>query len=375
MSDSNAIWSDTGAAGINSSMKNEYFYAEPKQSAFLGTSTPYVSLHSTGKLVDVWNDMYWTTADDTEETPAIYVQEKVLKYGTWATQLANVLTESSKAIAGGQTSFNGGQANTSTSHEIDTFLNLYAAENTGFNYNFPWLLKSGDNIRSITNEWAKTEGLAGMLGSMAGGSENKGADLFGTAIGIGMQAVTPGFGFEDTKQYTSTSEQQLPISFPLYNTLSLESAYRHFSFVNLFTFQNLKTRTSLMSFIPPKIYTVDSYAVGGIYMAAAIVSNFRVDSIGTTRAMSEWYGYGADNILMPEAYKVTITFTDLLSQSSNIFAGTMGGKKVQVTNASKALEESVIGRGANAAVGKVEGALGAVGNFFNPPPAPNTPVK
>jgi hypothetical protein len=339
MSDSNEIWSDTGAAGINSSMKNKYFYAESKNSAFLGTSTPYVSLKATSKVVDVFNDMYWTTAYDKSETPAIYVQEKVLKYGTWATQLANILSETSKVIGGGQTSFNGGQPNTSTSHQVDTFLNLYAAEDTGFNYNFPWLLKSGDNIRNIGNDWAKTEGLAGMLGGMAGNdSDNKKSDLLGSAIGLAMQSVTPGFGFEDTKQFSGTSEQELSISFPLYNTLDLNSAYNHFSFVNLFTFQNLKTRTSLMSFIPPKIYTVDSYAVGGIYMAAAYVASFKVDSIGTTRAMSDWYGYGADNILMPEAYKVSITFKDLLSQSSNVFAGTMGGKKVQVTNAQSLLE-------------------------------------
>ena len=370
MSISNVTWSDTGAAGINSSMKNNYFYAEPKESAFLGTSTPYVSLHATGGVVDVFGDMYWTTAKDRSETPAIYVQEKVLKYGVWATQLANVLTETSKVIGGGQTGFNGGQASSSPSHQLDSFLNLYAAEDTGFNYNFPWLIKSGDNIRSITNDWAKTEGLAGMLGGMAGGGDSKGGDIFGSIVGLGLQAVTPGFGFEDTKQYSGTSEQELTISFPLYNTLDLQSAYKHFSFVNLFTFQNLKTRTSFMSFIPPKIYTVDSYAVGGIYMAAACVSNFKVDSIGTTRAMSEWYQYGADNILMPEAYKVTITFKDLLSQSSNVFAGTMGGKKVQVTNAAQNLENSVIGKFVNTAEQKTKTALGAIGNFFNPTQQP-----
>jgi hypothetical protein len=335
MSDENVMWSDTGAYGINSSMKNKYFTAEPKQSAFLGTSTPYVSLKSTSKVVDVFNDMYWTTAEDRNETPAIFVEEKVLTYGTWATQLANILSETSKVVAGGQTQFGDGEKS-SSSHKLDSFLNLYAAIPTGFNYNFPWLLKSGDNIRTVANEWGKTEGLGGMLGSMGGSGQGTAGgvgDTIGTVIGLAAQAVTPGFGFEDTKQYMGTSQQELTISFPLYNTLNLEHAYNHFSFVNLFTFQNLKTRTSLMSFIPPKLYTVDSYAVGGIYMAAAIVSNFKIDSIGTTRAMSEWYGYGSDNILMPEAYKISITFTDLLSQSSNVFAGTMGGKKVQVTNA------------------------------------------
>ena len=321
---------DAGASGINQTMNNPYFTAKQENKGFLNMSTPYVNLISKGKVVDVWGDMYWTTADDTEETPAIFVQEKVLQYGTWATQLANILTETNNVI--------GGNPNASGSHTTDTFLNLYAATDTGFNYNFPWLLKSGDNIRSITNGWSKSEGLGGMLGSMAGGGDSKGGDTIGSMVGLGIQAMTPGFGFEDTKQYGTTDDQSLTISFPLYNTLNLESAYKHFSFVQLFTFQNLKTRTSLMSFIPPKIYTVDSYAVGGIYMAAAVVSNFKVDSIGTTRAMSDWYSYGTNNILMPEAYKVSITFTDLLSQSSNVFAGTMGGKRITITNAQSPIE-------------------------------------
>ena len=140
---------DAGAAGINQAMNNPYFTAEQvsKGLAFLNP-TPYVNLKSTGKLVDVWGDMYWTTADDTEETPAIFVEEKVLQFGTWATQMANILTETNNVI--------GGNPAASNSHTTDTFLNLYAATPTGFSYNFPWLLKSGDNIRSITNGWSKS---------------------------------------------------------------------------------------------------------------------------------------------------------------------------------------------------------------------------
>jgi hypothetical protein len=351
---------DAGANGINQAMNNPYFTAEQIDKAFLGMSTPYVNLKPKGGnsiRVDVWNDMYWTTADDNEETPAIFVEEKVLQFGTWATQMANLLTETSNFAY---------NPATSKSFTTDTFLNLYAATPTGFSYNFPWLLKSGDNIRSINNSWGESKGLGDMLGNMSGGGDSKKGDIIGSMVGLGIQAMTPGFGFEDTKQYNSTDAQSLTITFPLYNTLDLPSAYKHFSFVQLFTFQNLKTRTSLMSFIPPKIYNVDSYAVGGIYMAAAYVSNFKVDSIGTTRAMSDWYSNGADNILMPEAYKVSITFTDLLSQSSNVFAGTMGGKKITITNATEAFKKSIVGQLEQKTANVLKNNIEAAGNFFNP---------
>ena len=36
---------------------------------------------------------------------------------------------------------------------------------------------------------------------------------------------------------------------------------------------------------------------------------------------------------MPEAYKVTIQFMELIQNSSNIFSGAIGGDKIQITNA------------------------------------------
>ena len=220
---------------------------------------------------------------------------------------------------------------TDISLSIDSFLKLYAGSPTNFKYKLPYLLSNGDSIKNIENSWVKASGIGDLVSSMA--SKNTSTlgsigDIAAAGVGAVVGSLTPGFGFEETYQFGSTSTQSLTISFPLYNTKTTEDAFKHFSFVNLFAFQNLKTRTSLMTFIPPKIYTIDTGFLGGIYMAAAYVQSFKIDSIGTTRRMS---GMGSKGeILIPEAYKVTITFTDLVSQSSNIFAGTMGGTKVNV---------------------------------------------
>ena len=101
----------------------------------------------------------------------------------------------------------------------------------------------------------------------------------------------------------------------------------------MFTFQNLKNRTSFVTYIPPKIYSLDGLAFGGIYWPAAYVSNLDIESIGTTRYLYD-SGYnsqtGGKGLLVPEAYKISITFKQLVADSSNIFSGTMGGTKVQV---------------------------------------------
>lgn len=325
-----AIASDQSSArGINASLAgNRYFTTESREASFLGvTSSPYIVLKPTGTgVVDVFREMYWANLGDKSEVPQVFVTEKELQYGAWATQLGNILKQTDNI-------FGKGGANAST---VDSFIQLYAAENTGFYYNFPWLVKNGDSLRSIENSWVTTQGVGNLMTMGSKGGDGGVADAIGGAIGAGaaiaLGTQTAGFGFEETKQYDVTSPQTLTISFPLFNTIDIESAFNHFSFVNLFTFQCLKTRTSLMSYIPPKIYEVDGVSIGGVYMAAAVVSNFRVESIGTTRSMSEFSGFGAKNVIIPEAYKITITFTDLLSQSSNVFAGALGGTKISVTD-------------------------------------------
>jgi hypothetical protein len=47
---------------------------------------------------------------------------------------------------------------------------------------------------------------------------------------------------------------------------------------------------------------------------------------------------------MPEAYMVNITLRELIPQSSNIFATTMGGRKVRVTSSGESAEQAVVVR-------------------------------
>lgn len=321
MSDSNITFG-AGVGGINNSFAgNDFFQAEEESLNLIGLDlnrlgTPYAKLRPKGSgIIDVVNKMIWKNYGSTEEVPVLYITERELKYGTWTANLLQVLTQINN-LASGQ--------------NLDSYLALYAAEKTGFSYFLPYLAGNDANLRNISNTWNRANGLMDTVASFAGSKGNS-ADIVGAAMGVVAGMVTPGIGYEETYQFGQTQLQELTVTFPLYNTVSQEAAFDHYSFVQLFTFQNLKTRTSLLTFIPPKIYTVDTFSQGGIYMAAAYVSNFKVDSIGTTRRMRDFSSFGPREILIPEAYRVSITFTDLISQSSNIFAGTMGGTKIEVT--------------------------------------------
>ena len=325
----------SGVQGIkNSFASNEYFNVEEGKLKPFGASNltqPYPVLTPKGSgLVDVTNDMRWSNYGSTDEVPSIFITEKQIELGTWAANFLEIIKQAQ---------------NFSSGKGIDSYVSLYASTNTGFWYNMPYLLKNGDNINALSNQWNPASTIGDLINTVSGGGKGAGAKI-GGLIGGAVGGIMPGIGFEQTLQYGGSSPQALTLSFPLYNTVSQKDAFKHFSFVNLFAFQNMKTRTSLMTYLPPKIYVVDAGSIGGKYMAAAYVSEFKVDSIGTTRKLWDYAQFGPKEILIPEAYKVTITFVDLLSPSSNIFAATMGGSKIEVGNAPTTLSQ-----GANSAKG------------------------
>jgi len=276
------------------------------------------------QVINICDDFSWKNTGDTNEVPKVYAVEKELIYGSYTTSILNLFQQSGNFLNGLAGDSKGG---------ADIYPQLYSSEPTGFNYVFPHLLSTGGNIHNIQNNWsASTSSPQSFINSLADGKKSNNP-ITEAALSFAVGAVTPGFGFDDVYQYSSTSNRTLSINFPLYNTLSLESAYDNYCFVNLFTFQNLKTRTSVATYIPPKIYQLHyGNTQGGFYSPICVVTNLQVNSIGTTRKLTEFSGDGVPEILIPEAYDVNITFMELIQNSSNIMAGGIGGDKIEVSN-------------------------------------------
>lgn len=307
-------------------MAFNYFSIDYKTVTILGASFRYPFARPAGSgNVDVYSKMHWKNSGSIEEVPSVLVTEKSLDYGIWTSNLLRLLN-------------NVGSVTNNESN--DPYAVLYLASETGFKYIFPYLVPPGASLRgSINNNWndiTKEQGYGGMVGAvpMVGGLMKTGYERLTEYAEMAGRVVSPGYGAEPIKMFNATSPKTITISFPLYNTYSVEQANNHFSFISLFGLQNLKTRVSYLTYLPPKIYTVESTSDGGIYMPAAYVSQFDVQSIGTTRAIQDTgtlTGSGNPNRLLPEAYKVIISFTELLPESSNIYGSVLGGSKVSVT--------------------------------------------
>jgi hypothetical protein len=265
--------------------------------------------------IDVVNKFKWKNAGSTEEVPSITLIEYELEFGAWAQTIARLA----------DTAINWAQAG-----KLDPYAILYNAQPTNFEYYLPLLLKDGDKIRSIRNSWGDTKfGFGGdsSTDSKSSGSSSGFANFAGK-IGSGVIGLAGEVGEEPVLSFGGTAQETITITFPLYNTVTTKSAYDNYQLVSLLTFQNLKTRNTFLTYIPPKIYRVKTQnCLGGLDWPAAYVEALDIESIGTTRELSE---YGNTTILTPEAYKVTITLKQLVASSSNIFAGALGHGSVNV---------------------------------------------
>ena len=307
---------------------------EPKtETALFGINFDYPKISPAGKAgfggnIDILNKFRWKTNDGlTDEVPYIILMEYDLPYGLWTSRLSNIFSSIKSSLYSG---------------DADPYIKLYTGTATGFSYVLPYLLKNGDSIRGsgIRNSWKEVDISQSVSKIPAIGRDLANA---GKAIGDVMQVVgetfTPGYGAEKIMNYSNTERKSITITFPLYNTLDEQEAINNFDFVNLFAIQNLKTRTSWLTYTPPKLYVVEGIGLGSLYMPACYVSNYDFKAIGTTRYVSG-YGQGGKSYLIPEAYKVSITLTELVAESSNIMWGALGGPKVQLINNPTSIEEA-----------------------------------
>jgi hypothetical protein len=276
---------------------------------------PHVQPGSSGGSIDIIRDFRWknnkTSGRSISEVPSIMLTEYTLGYGKWQTKLSNL--------------FNNIINNTTGS--TDPYGQLYSGLATKFVYKLPYLLKDGSTLKGKTdNTWSefKLEDIP-LIG-----------DTLSKASKLGEKIIT-GFGFENTGNYSETKKRSVVIEFPLYNTMDIGDTIKNYEFISLFGMQNLKIRTSFLTYIPPKIYSVESTGRGGVYMPAAYVSSYDVRSIGATREIQ----IGGNTHLIPEAYKVSITLTELIQESANIMQGSLGGSKTQLIGNYKGTMESI----------------------------------
>lgn len=295
----------------------KFFTLETKTTELLGATFTYKQPKAINGNINIKDDFAWkniVSRGSTGEVPSITLTEYELPYGKWMQNIASVFTASQNAIG------SGGQ-------NLDPYASLYTGNPTGFQYTLPYLVKPGGSLKgSIRNNWEEID-----LVKSVSDLGIPGIDKFKSAENL-LSNLYGNYGYEKLRGFKKTQPRTITVSFPLYNTVSLKNTSDNFWFIHLFMLQNLKVRTTYITYIPPKIYNITPNEKGGVYMSAAYVSDYTVSSIGSTRAIN--IGEGG-NQLIPEAYKVDIQFTEMVDPSANLEAGSIDpSSRVQVINPS-----------------------------------------
>lgn len=214
---------------------------------------------------------------------------------------------------------------------LEPYQRLYSTFPTGFRYHLPYL---EDGLKQAA---------PGFTDSASGQSQlplqkliAQGTSLAASVVNS-LNAAKPGTYVEMPKYPNfPAGTKSYNISIPLLNTVSVEDTYRNWQLLFLLIYQNLPNRVNRSVILPPKIY--EARIPGVWYSRYAYISDISVSMLGARREMrfentSDLNG-GMDSIntIVPDAYKLDLTVTELISESQNyMFESIMRDAKVTIS--------------------------------------------
>lgn len=266
-------------------------------------------------MEDVVTDYKWTTTQGSYKTeaPRIYVTSYAVTSNAIAKAVKTYYTLVKESF---------GQAGellpgSSIGNGIEYYNNMHTVESgSQERYVLPFF---GDDVRSLNNAWGDSF-VGSTNGSNTGftyGESLKTLAETGTNLinqVNAMAADKPGALFEPPKFYQySQDEGPVTVSFMLINTDEDGDASKNYKLIKKLITENRFKRDDSNSFIvtPPRLWSVIVPGYRAIRWASCSVS---VNLLGTRRYIDL---AGDGNILVPEGYNVTLTFTPLYTEPSN----------------------------------------------------------
>lgn len=247
--------------------------------------------------MDVVKNYHWSVSHRTEalnEVPTIVINEyqqnqssiqQGIRY--WANQ-AKVVKDTK-----GQTA--------------DPYAALYSVEKSerGNSYVFPFYSTYNHVIQ---NAWGENKGT---IGEIAATIQN--------AVTTAAKAVFPSAGIESAKSWEGTTPQQYQFMFHLLNTVHpKEDIAKNRKLIDALINNNLLDKIDFISIRPPAICEIKIPGVRATNIG--VMAAINVENVGQINNI--------DGLNIPDAYQITITVQELLTESRQIYAGALDGGKV-----------------------------------------------
>jgi hypothetical protein len=293
--------------------------------------------------IDVVENYRWTLSPPKsfDEVPYITLVEYEVDESSIVTQFSYYASAVSNAV-------------TRDTDMLSPYENLFPRTKTGNIYKFPYF--SDVNFEVNTPVWQSLDtlgdlGNAGksLIGTLFGKGAAETAGNIGSTIGnIGMGAMAaayPKIGIMDRPRlWQSHDFRTINIKFPLFNTYDVNDWEKNRGLCWMLTNANLYLKRDFITSIPPVYYELE--IPGQHYSYASCVTNLTIYNRGNMRMLQS--GNGKSSVV-PDAYEVNLTLTDMVMPSKNLFqsidnniiqsSDTKEKNKQKIDNGSKIIEE------------------------------------
>jgi hypothetical protein len=325
------------------------------------------------QIIDVRQDYQWTLSSKKdwqqyEEVPYVHIKEYKIVDGSIKRQLAfymQLVPDIAGRVAGGLTMGNKlpNMASISYDESLDVYTDIWPKDNaTGFEYIFPYFQKTGmelrtqswtsmgtlgDSIKNIAEGGAKVLGGAGAkaMADLAG----KGLDLLEAGSSAIMNWNYPTVNVTDRPRvFMGHDDRSIKINFTLYNTVGPDDWQDNRNLAYLLMSQNLFNKRDLTTGVPPVFY--DVFIPGQYFSYASCLTDLTVDYLGNQRLMFGEY-------IVPDAYEISMTLTELVKPSKNQFEAVQSGAARNYVN-TKPLATSNLGENVVQYFKQVAGMMG-----------------
>lgn len=262
---------------------------------------------------DVVKNFKWTLSNvgyDTREIPYIRLLEHKVNQTSITKQFKFYTNLAGDAL----TSAAGSSQSQRTDSTLNVYKELWPQNPTGFSYKFPYFNKI--NMELSTEPWAALDSIGDVAKSGVaaipgiGKDLAKGVDLIKAGTNLALNLQYPAVGVADRpKIFMAHSDRTITISVTLYNTMDVKDWVKNRELLYILMSQNHFNKRDYTTGIPPVFYEV--FIPGSYYSAACCVTNIRIENLGNQRLMM--------NSIVPDAYQLEITLTELTKPSKNQF--------------------------------------------------------
>lgn len=263
---------------------------------------------------------------------------------------------------------------------LDVYKGVFPKDNpTDFSYWFPYFSPTAYELS--TPEWAQLDSIGSSINSIAGGATTAAtamgkigaaakmeiASMAGNAIAdiykLGKQATNAIANvFDRPRVFHGHNSRSITISFPLYNTVSEDDYNNNRSLIYLLMSQNLFNKRDYITGVPPVFY--DIWIPGQYYCYAASMTNINVENLGNQRMIY--------NVIVPDAYYVTLTLTEMVMPSKNQFEAVVNGAASKFVNSATVAMDKLFEEAKNNQVSQAREELTKAVDKPNPQPSPSS---